>query len=574
MTYSLWRSVKQLMVIVTGVVLINCGGGSSTPEGDSSVSDLPENNNSDSTKDDGSTAAWRLPAGHYVTAKMPPRIIFPRPDTEITNASARQKRASTQFEYRIPIIVQGGAYPFKYELVGVEGVDYPSGMTIGETLVASADGTLVPPDNYGEIRWQPSGTGIQADGQNFSFTVRVTDQDGSIATSDGSNIGGNNGGVNQDVTITGTIDNAAFVFVDKDGGGSLTDLDQIYLNDQTDSTYAGKIIVLREASTMYNNAGDPNARGEALLNTNKPLSYIGYPDERPIINLNSASFVVNGVSDTFFYNLVFDGVYDRDVETESSKNSYFGFRVVGVGHRATWSKVRFQNAIAALPSLGYNNGCITTSDAGAYRNYIAITNSEFENLDSSANGISAIALNVSRYFVFARNLISNARSRSIIYNKSGNADLSFRANTLINSNNNYSFGFLLNNTNRGPGTFTSQRVESAYNLGIASNDTMQLYRINQGVSASADATDMWTYRNTMIGEYHWRANGIGPNYMENEVIINDKGGVTLQPNEAIVINETGTFTDTRASGAVDLLTGKLAGTARTNHLGQKGFEIQ
>lgn len=81
---------------------------------------------------------WKLPDGNFILAKMPMHIVYPRADSE-TGAFVRHKFAHPNLRYEIPIGVQGGAWPFKYELLQA-----PNGATIGEVYVN---------ENYGSIAW-------------------------------------------------------------------------------------------------------------------------------------------------------------------------------------------------------------------------------------------------------------------------------------------------------------------------------------------------------------------------------------------------------------------------------------
>ena len=103
------------------------------------------------------SGGWQLPSGYFETAVMPLRVVYPRPNTE-TQTFARHRHAYPGLQYRIPISIQGGAYPFRFEVV--EG---PSGMVVGETVGAT---------DYGVVTWTPS-----AAGGPYNVVIRVTDQD-------------------------------------------------------------------------------------------------------------------------------------------------------------------------------------------------------------------------------------------------------------------------------------------------------------------------------------------------------------------------------------------------------------
>ena len=100
-----------------------------------------------------------LPDGYYVSAKMPlnpDRVVLPRPDAE-THARAFHRNAHVDMPYVLPVVVQGGAWPFVFELLQA-----PAGARIG---AAHGDG------GYGIVEWTPTHPGP------FLFRVRVTDQD-------------------------------------------------------------------------------------------------------------------------------------------------------------------------------------------------------------------------------------------------------------------------------------------------------------------------------------------------------------------------------------------------------------
>src|SRR6188508_355199 len=115
----------------------------------SSVDQLPAN-------------SWKLAVGHS-EGYMTPVIVHPRPDSE-TGAYARHRNAYPGQPYAVPIVVQGGAWPFYYELL--EG---PPGSSIGNQLLKVGD-KLLPLDDYGilNIRNPVEGT--------YSISIRVTDQ--------------------------------------------------------------------------------------------------------------------------------------------------------------------------------------------------------------------------------------------------------------------------------------------------------------------------------------------------------------------------------------------------------------
>jgi len=77
---------------------------------------------------------WTIPMGQRVGQKLALYPLYPRPDAE-TSPDAYHRRAHTQIRYRVVIGVQGGEWPFRYELV-----DAPAGAAFLQSeLVRSTD---------------------------------------------------------------------------------------------------------------------------------------------------------------------------------------------------------------------------------------------------------------------------------------------------------------------------------------------------------------------------------------------------------------------------------------------------
>src|SRR5690606_1338391 len=70
--------------------------------------------------DAGVEPVWQLAEGHY-EGYFPLHVIYPRPDDE-TQSYARHRHAYPGVRYEIPIGVQFGKWPYRYELIeGPEG---------------------------------------------------------------------------------------------------------------------------------------------------------------------------------------------------------------------------------------------------------------------------------------------------------------------------------------------------------------------------------------------------------------------------------------------------------------------
>lgn len=213
----------------------------------------------------------QLPNGYYVPAKMPMTVIHPRPDSE-TNDWARHRKAYADgsVQYRIPISIQGGAYPFIFELL-----NGPTGMTIGNTMNSK---------DYGVVTWTPGSTGGP-----YNVSVKVTDQDQASVT------------VNWTITATTT----GFIFLDPNtavsGDGTksnpLKTFADIHKGVGTDATYTGNIVYMRSGTHTL---GGPEAIGNLeLKNNNKPAVWLGYPGETVIVDASTSKILVDNQHDVF-----------------------------------------------------------------------------------------------------------------------------------------------------------------------------------------------------------------------------------------------------------------------------------
>lgn len=105
---------------------------------------------------------FQLATGHYVPSVMPPVVVNPRPDTE-TSSWERCRLAPNGINYRLPITIQGGSWPFQYVITAVNGSStIPTGMNIGQTFGSGS---------YGVFNWANPVIGT------YQITIQVTTQD-------------------------------------------------------------------------------------------------------------------------------------------------------------------------------------------------------------------------------------------------------------------------------------------------------------------------------------------------------------------------------------------------------------
>lgn len=300
-------------------------------------------------------SAYRMPA-----AKMAYRLISPRPDSD-TQAHARQKWAHPDMIYEVAVVLQGGNWPYKYEIVTA-----PTGATIGSYFNKDEKGLL---NQYGNVSWQPT-----ASIGSHTFEIMVTDCDGVEFT----------------VTWSVTIDATKFIFIQDGYAGTkvgtitqpLEDWSDWYKNDADDATYLGKIIVFRGGN--YTLIGDtvhaaPNA---ALKSTTKSGQLIGFPGEVATIDCGSGKIqTATAMHDLYISHL-------RWVNARNDVANAHYFYLTNECDRSTFFKNHFDGM--SYGTVGTDNaGPIFYADlvGGVHHEYAAIRDNLFEGINTHNGGL-------------------------------------------------------------------------------------------------------------------------------------------------------------------------------------------
>lgn len=336
-----------------------------------------------------------MPEGYFVKAKMPMHLVYPRPDTE-TQAHARHRWAHPGMSYEIPIGVQGGAWPFKYELIKA-----PAGAKIGSLYGAT---------NYGAITWTPatqSGT--------EEFVVRITDQE--LKTIEAS--------------WKVTIDPSMFVFV-KSGAtgtkaGTITDpLGSIadWFKAPKDATYLNKIIVFRGGN--YNLVGDPAEKNNLrLLKEAKTPSLIGFPGEEPIVDASTSKIMVSDLTDIFV-----SGITWKNARNDVADAHYFW--LTGEVSRATFWRNHFTEMKYGQAGTD-NTGPVFISSTVKIKENILYKENRISNvLNNKGNG-HYIDIYRAKYILIEQNVAKNTSTSYGFWMKSTVAFVSVRANEALDN---------------------------------------------------------------------------------------------------------------------------------------------
>src|SRR5574343_235224 len=472
------------------------------------------------------SGGWQLAAGHYEASKFALEIVEPRAGLTTTN---RYYKTYPSIEYRVPVVVAGGSWPYKYELTTA-----PSGMTIGETHGSA---------NYGIIVWSNPVTS----GSPHTVAIRVTDQECTIVT----------------VSYTLTVTTTGFIFVDAinggmsvDRGGSATGaigspfqtIQDWYYGDgdwyggssvKWNGTYEGYFVIYRTGTYHFNAAPLEGGVRVTCPGNRKPLVHMAYPGETSTLNADgTASLLFDGTSGAPF-------ISGFTTTGQTTGNKLFEFS-------SGATPVFFNNIIGRPTSApsGENASFIFSIDNTTYSGFVAIIGNTY----NGSNGNRDLYLAYRNYnVVFENNTISNNDGLGCDL-KIGFQYCSIRNNTGLTGNTGQ---LAIVDTYS-----TAADVEICWN-----NYKSTGYGVFLGVETGA-VSNIEDYRNTWQVPYNNSINtGSGDwNPTRNVIVHNgsytegyrvESGGVTITRTQQLAAT----------SGLIDSSTGLLTGTDRANYLG-------
>lgn len=494
-------------------------------------------------------------------------IIQPQPSLTTAN---RYYKAYPGIEYKVPIGIFGGAYPFTYSLTS-----YPEGMTINAAS--------------GIITWSNPTTS----GSPHSVTVSVTDAENTTATR----------------SWTITVATTGFIFVSATGthseyngctppncGTGTIDNPFLDLGD----VYAGVIEVTGEdfssancdpgtpcgdttydEYTIYFRAGTYAPKGlvgnlgatdlKIDWRTHKPMIWLGYPGETATIDHTASGASASGAmfkavdgatkGNYFFQGLTFTNPINNSL--------YFG------GADVNW--VVFDNTFQDSSGMadGYNPGYVMLGTAGQYpvsQGFGLVCHNTFKD----AGGTSTSYLKF--YSTYKASVNDNILSDNSGTDTEGIALKAYvkyidvRHNYISNIEQNAiggNFNYSENNEIR------YNRVTDASGSSYPGALVLNYQTENCGVA--------YAYRNTFEGYVTVRGAGTGdgPYYLDDNVIINESGevdgidcGSVACSDESIIVLGAGADANLvgDAADAIIDASGNLQG-AYLQYLGSKGYQI-
>ena len=496
---------------------------------------------------------WLLASGYYVPAKWEMVIAHPRPENE-TNSFARYRNAYPSVKYTCPININGGAYPFKYELTTA-----PAGMTIGSVLVESDD-VLVPPSDYGIITWNSPTTG------SHDVAVRVTDQDGVIKTVSWTLVVGTSNWLfiatdGNDSTGDGSIGNPwATTAALHNNLGTSADYD-------TDGPSVGKLIYYREGT--HNLVGMTDANGNyRMQNDHVAVVHLGYPGESVTMHMDSGHFfgqnVITGQKDIFIGDMTLEHdetLYGTNqsflrISAQCANASIFNCTLKDYQRGdGTENSAAFSVIGASAINYPCMSHCTVTGQSGVlfteYDSYYAVI--EHMNGDSvtswssmHADNFAVVILKDNPHYVTVRCFHANTPTAPLLAGQATCFFACYVQGDLQHVEFSYSTVCVLEHSNPGDiGTFSD-------------------FRFGSGTPID----DYHWYRNSVKGE--WKLTKLAAYHPTNWSHTHNVCEGFTMPTDADLTSEN------NLDGVVTYFDSslKLTGTYRTNNLGTHGAEIK
>jgi len=473
--------------------------------------------------------SFPLPQGHFVPAKMPMHPVYPRPDSE-TQAHARHRWAHPDFRYEIPIGVQGGAWPFKYEILSG-----PTGATIGQYYG--------DPD-YGILKWTPA----DGDSGTKTFAIRVTDQELNSV----------------DLTWTTTIDISAFIFLDAVNGSDTTGDGSIenpyatpiswYGAGKDTASYPDKIIVYRSGSYVLQRY-DSTANWVSVKNGVKPNQHIKFPDETPFLDCSVTGFITDNPTDLF---VSVDMGNTAPQQNADAKCIW----VTGSGDRIT--------LLGNLSDLG--RGTVGNDNPAGYMFSSTRRNNIFIQGNLSGSNIAPMFDIYGGKYVLCENITLGGMFSwsQVLFIKSDSSDVTIR-NVLCTASFDCNYGVI--NLMGQEQNYRQERIEVCWCWIDGHGGNHQEAIITYWVSGSypTPMRDIWIYRNTLKGKISGLDNNQTIN-VERNVIVSDSTPYVLSSDTQRIITNTSNINGSTSDNIIDA-SGRLVGSFRTQYLGISGHEI-
>lgn len=264
-----------------------------------------------------------------LAANYPLEIIQPQENLDTKN---RFYKAYPGLEYNVRLAVIGGEFPYRYQLISG-----PDGMSI---------------DNKGQISWSSPAESVTP----YNVSVKVLDAQSNTTA------------VSWTILVTTNgfrfIDSLSGTSVAQGGNGDISNpwksLKDMYEGNDYNSKYAksytGEFVYWRTGTYAMDaytegNANTPTIARVPFVANFKPMVWLAYPGEKPVIDLNRAYIAIySGGSNTYF-----DGL---DININQSARG-MGVQIGSSANNVTFRRNKIHGITTGY--VGGNNACIFVS---------------------------------------------------------------------------------------------------------------------------------------------------------------------------------------------------------------------
>lgn len=526
---------------------------------------------------EGEPGDWQLAAGHFVPAKMAPLMTAPRPDAEREDWSVYSLWPS-QTPYRVPVAIQGSAWPGKYTLVDADGL---TGLTMTEVIDAehfNETGELL---NYGVLTCASPAIG------EYDITVGYTDQDLTYVER------------TFKLFVRDREDTDYFVWVDIANGsnsndGSFSNPKQTdagwYGVDKLDATNRGKQVHFRAGTYPITDAVIGGSTSQQRQHTsNKPMVFCAYDDEEVIFDGEDEAyyeFESSCLGDIAFIGIrfqnpnVIEGGTDPGTGNPRTRKQFI--KLSGTDPESRFLAFRnFFDGGGLYPVVTNSNAsCVMYAGTGTNGRYGVVSQNTFHNCDN----MDFVLYYTSQYTLTEGNHVTGTYGQGAsshmwgFFFKGLECDSNtVRANTGLDMNRTM-VHFSVTTAN------VKGNLEVCWNRGknmYSTDGTRDAGTVVYGQSTSIDPSyygPYWEYRNSWKVDHfeRWEL-GTGPFVIEKNVVECDSGhvankGYIAYTAENEVVDLTG-LTAVGATGTMFDANLQLTGDARTAYLGVHGCEI-
>lgn len=468
--------------------------------------------------------AWRLPEGYFTPSRMEMVISHPRPNTPDW---AYSRNAYPGLAWETPIVVQGGAWPFKYELVSNGGAQ---GLKIGEVLDRQeVDGFTIHSrsEDYGILSWDDPQPG------NYEVEVRVTDQE--LATTS--------------ITFNLQVGTQGWVFVDAEQGDDSTadgsidkpfkTLEAMHRDDAESDHFARHRLYLAGVVPMDGNRPNGNLR---IVPDGTPTVWVGWPGRQAVLEAYEGKFVLSAQD---FYMANLEHRHREDYFPDDGSFLHMFTIYTGSG-RFTMHDVDITRFQGKGVNTALGNSCVMMFTKG--------DNPHMNVVNNRISGPSGVFTSTYSLFesVFENNIWSDAifdiadgSAHAVIYVKGGvNEKVTVRGNVMGGSNDWTTYL-------AGIGLLQARNIEVAHNIvdHNATGGRTGAFRLwtnsPQATFEWTEDTPVWIDRNSVRHRMAWEGNALanmpdGTVRIEGNVI--SPGNVPSSPrttsNNNLVLEES------------------------------------